>query len=570
MNPKSSLGLATKPTVTDLPILVVGGGPTGLLAANLLGQRGVPVVLVERNATTSDSAKAISLDDESLRVMQLAGLERDVSKIVIPGTGTRYYGASGRPLFHAGGGHYRFGHPFKNPFAQPELERVLREGLARFGHVEVNFSTELTGFEVEGSSVSATVRSAGSNENRVIEASFVLGCDGGRSTVRELMGITMIGRSFDDVWLVADTINDPHDERYGMHFGQPDRPHVIIPGNNGRCRYEFLIRPDEGCQGEQPSFELVCRLVSPYRTLRPEDVERSVMYTFHAVVAERLALGRCFLLGDAAHMMPPFAGQGLNSGIRDAANLEWKIALVRANRANERLLSTYESERRPHAQAIVDLSRRLGQIVMTTSRVRAALRDVAVRACMLTRRGRRYLCEMRFRPHSRFRAGFVLRSKDRSADELIGTAIPQPVVLRGSSYEFARLDDVLGDDFCVLGVSLGDAEWALLDAARLPIVGQGRVDVVLGDRALHDRRSREAIGDTDGRLEEFFTPFKGRFVLVRPDRVIAAIVTALELTALSDWLSPFVASSAYPMESPVDAPESSAGEVDGREPVATD
>ncbi|MFJ8108383.1 bifunctional 3-(3-hydroxy-phenyl)propionate/3-hydroxycinnamic acid hydroxylase [Streptomyces sp. NPDC096132] len=507
------------------PVLVVGAGPTGLTAAHLLGSRGVRVLLVERNTTTSDDAKAISLDDESLRTLQQAGLDEALYPIIVPGTGTKYFGIGGRPLVHARGtGDQRFGHPFKNPFAQPDLERVLCEQLRRHPNVDVRFGTRLTALTQRPDRVRVSL-STDAEDGLVeeLDVSYVLGCDGGRSTVRELLSIPMRGTSFpDEVWLVADTLEDAHDQRYGMHHGDPDRPVVIVPGRGGRCRYEFRLEPGECEAGTPPPFQLVRRLLGPYREITPEQVERAVAYSFHALLAERLRDGRCFLLGDAAHMMPPFAGQGLNSGLRDAANLCWKIDEVLAGRAGDALLDTYDTERRPHARAVIDLSVRLGRIVMTTSRGRALLRDLLVRGAMRTPPGRRYLTEMRYRPTTRVRSGAVVRLNG-PRQSLVGTPLAQPRVLSGPHHLATRLDDVLGPGWSLLGVGVPDSAWTA--AARSGLPDSAHVDVYLEDRAPRDRDGRVGIADADGRLDALLTGLAGHFVLVRPDRLVAAVFT---------------------------------------------
>ncbi|SPF02803.1 bifunctional 3-(3-hydroxy-phenyl)propionate/3-hydroxycinnamic acid hydroxylase [Streptomyces sp. MA5143a] len=515
------------PTTSAPPsVLVVGAGPTGLTAAHLLGSRGIRVLLVERNATTSDAAKAISLDDESLRTLQSAGgLDEAVYPILVPGTGTKYFGIGGRTLFHARGtGDQRHGHPFKNPFAQPDLERVLREQLCRLPCVDVRFDTRLTALVTQNPDrVSVSLRTGGEDGPvEELDVSYVLGCDGGRSTVRDLLDIPMRGRTFPDVWLVADTLQDPHDQRYGMHHGDPDRPVVIVPGRDGRCRYEFRLKPGECDAGAHPPFALVRELLEPYREITPEQVERAVAYSFHALLADRLRDGRCFLLGDAAHMMPPFAGQGLNSGVRDAANLCWKIAEVLAGRADDALLDTYDSERRPQARAVIDLSVRLGRIVMTTSRPRALLRDLLVRTAMRTPPGRRYLTEMRYRPDTRVRAGAVVRTEGPGR-ELVGTMLPQPRVLREQDHRLTRLDDVLGAGWSLLGIGVTDADWSAVGRTGIP--DATAVDVFLDDRAPRDRAGRVGIADADGRLDALLTRLTGSFVLVRPDRLVAAVFT---------------------------------------------
>lgn len=524
--------------MAELPVLVVGAGPTGLTAANLLGSLGVRVLVVERNATTSDDAKAISLDDESLRIMQLAGLDAAIYPIIVPGTGTRYFGARGRPLVHARGtGGHRFGHPFKNPFAQPDFERVLRAELGRFDHVEQRFGTRLAALRQEPDRVRVWLQPSGGGPTEPLDVAYVLGCDGGRSTVRELIGIAMRGRSFEDVWLVADTLADPHDQRYGMHHGDPRRPHVIVPGRDGRCRYEFLLLPGECQPGERPPFELLRELLRPYREITPEQVERAVAYRFHALLADRMREGRCFLLGDAAHMMPPFAGQGLNSGLRDAANLCWKLADVLAGRAGEALLDTYDAERRPHAQAVIELSVRLGRIVMTTDRRRAWLRDVVVRGAMRTRPGRRYLTEMRYRPATRVRSGAVVQL-DGAAHPLVGTLLPQPRVLHGPAHRVTRLDDVLGTGWSLLGIDVPDDGWTGAEVAGLPPVT--RVDVALDDRAPRERAGRTGIADADGQLQALGADLAGRFLLVRPDRLIAAVFPPAQAARVGAALHPLL------------------------------
>ncbi|MER5836384.1 bifunctional 3-(3-hydroxy-phenyl)propionate/3-hydroxycinnamic acid hydroxylase [Streptomyces sp. NPDC002130] len=507
-------------------VLVVGAGPTGLTAAHLLGSRGVRVLLVERNATTSNDAKAISLDDESLRTLQSAGgLDEAVYPILVPGTGTRYFGIGGRMLFHARGtGDQRYGHPFKNPFAQPDLERVLREELRRLPTVDVRFDTRLTDVVTQHPDLVRVMLRTGGEDGpvEVLDVSYVLGCDGGRSTVRDLLSIPMHGRSFPDVWLVVDTLQDTHDQRFGMHHGDPDRPVVIVAGRDGRCRYEFRLKPGECDAGTPPPFSLVRELLAPYREITSEQVERAVAYSFHALLADRLRDGRCFLLGDAAHMMPPFAGQGLNSGVRDAANLCWKISEVLAARAGDTLLDTYDTERRPHARAVIDLSVRLGRIVMATSRPRAALRDLLIRTAMYTPPGRRYLTEMRYRPDTRVTSGAVVGT-DGPGRGLVGTMLPQPRVLRGQDHHVIRLDDVLGQGWSLLGVGVTDADWTAVARTGLPDAVS--VDVFLDDRAPRDRAGRAGIADADGQLDALFTGLAGHFVLVRPDRLVAAVFT---------------------------------------------
>ena len=524
-------------TVTELDsrydVVIVGCGPTGLVTANLLGDAGLSVLVLERNPATSSEAKAISLDDESLRTMNRAGLRPWLHEIVVPGTGTRYYDRRRRPLWHAHGPTPTpHGHAIKSPFAQPELEAALLDGLSRFPQVAVEFSSEVTAVRQTSSHADALVRS-GAGE-RWVQAGHLLGCDGARSTVREQLGITMRGSSFSQRWIVIDTIEDQHDERYGIHCGDPDRPFVIIPGRDGRCRYEFPLRDDEASDGVA-GYELIARLLAEHRALDTDQVERVAVYRFHALVAERWGVGRCFLLGDAAHMMPPFAGQGLNSGVRDANNLAWKLIAVAEGRAGAPLLETYELERRPHAEATIRLSVRLGEIVMTTSPVRALVRDLAIRAALRVPHARRWLEEMRFRPTHGYQQGFVARLGADSS--LPGTALGQPRVLL-SDGSTPPLDDVLGPGFALLAVEIGaETRARLSDSDFWDRRLKARRVSVSSDRFPRDDSEWLAITDDDGTLRRLLAPAAGRYVLVRPDRFVAAVFDPGESPAVVADLS---------------------------------
>ncbi|WP_232006969.1 bifunctional 3-(3-hydroxy-phenyl)propionate/3-hydroxycinnamic acid hydroxylase [Mycobacterium sp. 1245805.9] len=498
-----------------LDVVVCGAGPVGLTAAALLARRGLKVAVLERNEATSDEPKAISIDDEALRVFQQAGIVDAVLDIVVPGTGTRYYDSAGSPLFHARAAWpLRFGYPFKNPFAQPDLEKVLVSTLAALPNVTLHFGTEVTA--VEQTANGARVCASHGAQRHYFDATYVFGCDGGRSAIRQMHGVTMSGRSHSEVWLVVDTVADTHTERYAMHHGDPHRPHVIVPGLNGRCRYEFRLFDGEGDTGVDPPFELIRHLVSRYRALQPEHIERAVNYRFNALVANQWMIGRSFLLGDAAHMMPPFAGQGLNSGIRDAANLAWKVADVIDGRLDEGVLDSYERERRPHAAATVRLSEQLGRIVMTTSKRMAQRRDSLVRMAVGTSEGRNYLEHMRYRPLQHYTEGLVIGA-DRA--DLVGVPIGQPLVFDSAAHRLGRLDDILGDGWAILAVDLLDDKWCGLDDV-IRAFDVTTAAVTTRDTLPHS--TRRVLIDVDRGLQRELSDYTGRFVLLRPDRFVAA------------------------------------------------
>lgn len=516
---------------TKTDVVVVGAGPVGMTAAALLAARGINVVILEQRLGTSDEPKAISIDDEALRTYQQAGIDGAISSIIVPGTGTRYYDANNEPLFQARAGvPYRLGHPFKNPFAQPDLERVLAGALGDQDLVTVQFGTKVIG--VEADEDFAYVTAEGPNGVETFTAAFVLGADGGRSIVRELkFDNAMSGRSFSNVWLVADTLEDPHTERYGMHHGDPERPHVIVPGLNGRCRYEFLLFEGEGQPGDAPDLALIRQLLAPYRTIDEHQIERSVNYRFNGVSADKYRMGKFFVLGDAAHMMPPFAGQGLNSGIRDAANLCWKIAEVLEGKAPDSILDTYEVERKPHAEAVIRQSIRLGSVVMGTNRRVAEHRDKLVRSALETSDGRAFFEEMRYRAIAHF-TGELTATSDA------GHVIGQPLVFSTASRTSQRLDETVGDGWVLYGVDV-DPEWWEQAGELAERFGATRWHVPFADTQPRTAAVDGVLIDLDGGLYREFEPFRGKFVLQRPDHFTSAIFAPAELseilTKTSNW-----------------------------------
>jgi 3-(3-hydroxy-phenyl)propionate hydroxylase len=508
--------------VSATSVLVVGAGPTGLAAANVLGRLGVETIVVERDRSVASEPRAVSIDDEAMRLLQWLGLAEDAAPAVRPGTGTRYYSAAGRLLAAASTPTPPpFGHPLKNPIDHGAFTRMLLDGLAEHPTVAVRLGSELVGLDAAGDRAEALVRAPDGSEE-TIEARWVLGCDGGRSATRKLLGIEMAGRSLEEPWLVVDTCDDPHDERHAMHHGDPARPHVVLPYGDGRCRYEFLLLPGED-DAIATSFAMAQRLLAVHRPdLRPEHVLRQRVYVFHALLATTWRRGRAFLLGDAAHMMPPFAGQGLNSGLKDAANLAWKVAAVVRGELGERVLDSYERERRRHAAEMIDLSVRRGRVVMTTSRARARVRDAAALLARRVPALRRRLDTLPVKPPARHHEGLVVRGV-----AIAGAMLPQPRVLLADG-RLALLDDVLGDWFALLAVE------PIEGAARSPIwdhLGARRVRLVLDDRfppstAQHDP---PVVADADGLLRDALADCRGQIVVVRPDRfVIGAFAPARE------------------------------------------
>jgi 3-(3-hydroxy-phenyl)propionate hydroxylase len=524
----------------EVEVLIVGGGPTGLAAANALGQLGVEAMLVEQEPGVAELPRAVSVDDEAMRFMQWLGLAEAMRDIVLPGTGTKFYGRHGQLLAYSQGPPAPLnGQPIKNPIDHSEFQLALLRGLDRYPRVDVRHRARFTGFEARPDGVLATIEAEG--ETETVKARYLLGADGGRSVVRTLIGQEpMTGSAFAERWLVVDTVDDHHDERYAMHYGDPMRPRVVVVGRGGRCRYEFLIDEDEDPSEDEVS-RLAIELVSSYRSLTEDDVVRAAIYKFYALVADEFCRDRVFIMGDAAHMMPPFAGQGLNSGLRDAANLCWKLAARVQGRAGTELLDSYTLERQPHVRATVALSVRLGAIMMTRSRAKAAARDAIFAICGRFPPGRRRLAKLLSRPPTLHRRGFVVEP----SAPLAGGILTQSSVIDAAGH-IVGLDDVLGDAFALLGVEVEPRCFADLAASIWEQLAPKHVHLTLDHRLPAAQPELNGIADFKGALAAQLEPVRGRFVLVRPDRIVAGSFAPAEEGRFAERLAPLLGRAVTP------------------------
>lgn len=511
-------------------VVVVGAGPVGLAVANLLADQDISVLVMEANTTTSDEPRAISLVDESLRTLQSLGLVDDIASDLVWNTGASYRGAKGQPLVVVPPAVARFGYPQKSFFDQPGLLRALLKGCEVREGVTIVYDTLVVSVDQSGAGVRMTAQQGG--EQIVVDASYVVGCDGGRSTVRTLSGIKMTGSSQEEPWIVLDLQNDPHDERMAIFHCDPRRPVVIVPGSQGRCRYEFMLLPGETAETVL-EHDFIRQLVAPYRgELDAADIRRSTVYVSHQLVAERWRDGRVLLAGDAAHLMPPFAGQGLNTGLRDARNLAWKLAAVIKGSADESLLDTYDLERRPHAAAMVQLSHRMGKLIMTSDRRKAWLRDTAFSLARFAPSVKQYFAAMKFVKTAKITGGCTADLGDDSA--MRGASLPQPHVFDAWGRR-SRLDDNLGRGWALIATGPHtDDPFAAVDLGHLDHLQPRLVHVLPVDRVPRNA-AHQQLSDFDGLLPQ---PSSPRFLLVRPDRVVAADFTAGDEKRVADALDP--------------------------------
>jgi 3-(3-hydroxy-phenyl)propionate hydroxylase len=516
----------------EADVVIVGAGPSGLTLANILGLQGVRTIIAEERDTLIDYPRGVGLDDEALRTFQSIGLVDHVLPHTVPNQILRFFDSKRRLLAEMAPPDARFGWPKRNGFVQPMVDAELFRGLKRFDHVEVRFGHRMQNCAESDDGV--TVEFADGREP--LHARYVVGCDGGRSATRRLMGVSFDGTTSSTRWLVIDCANDPLGHPNSEVGADPARPYVSISIAHGIRRFEFMIHADETDEeAEDPEFvrRMLAKLVPhPERV----DIIRHRVYTHHSRIAGAFRKGRLMLAGDAAHLMPVWQGQGYNSGIRDAANLGWKLAAVVNGHAGDALLDTYDIERRKHARAMIDLSTMVGRVISPTNRRVAALRDRVIHAASAVPTLKRYILEMRFKPMPRYQQGAVFHADASSDTSPTGTLFIQPRV-DTREQQNVLLDEVVGPGFAVLCWSnnlravLGDQafnRWKALGATF--VAARPMTQLHWAD---HDDPDVVVVGDRTGALKSWFDTHPDSVVFLRPDRCIAGACIAQRAPEIS-------------------------------------
>ncbi len=414
----------------DCDVLIAGGGPTGVTLALLLARRGVSVIVAEKEADIYPLPRAAHLDHEAIRILQEAGVADAV--IATSRTTERYdfLTASGEILLRFEGSDRvgAGGWPSANMIHQPSIEAALRAQLAQYPQAALNSCWELLSFVEDDAGVTARLERP--DGERALRARYLVGADGARSPVREACGILFEDLGFEEPWLVVDTIVHDFERlpKANLQICDPARPTTCVLMGEGRHRWEFMILPGEDPSeiSADPSIEA---LLAPWNVAGAVTLERKAVYTFRARIAEQWRKGRVLLAGDAAHQTPPFAGQGMCSGLRDAANLAWKLAAVTQDQAGDALLDSYQPERAPNLRATIEMAVMMGRTVCITDPAAAAMRDAQMLAAREA--GQSGDGALEYPPIA---SGMILAGSPAA-----GSYFPQPV-----SPEGERLDDVLG------------------------------------------------------------------------------------------------------------------------------
>lgn len=374
-------------------VAIVGGGPVGALAANLLAREGLSVILLEKERSLHPLPRAVHLDHEMMRLLQWAGVidavlpdMRDTDGHLHVGADMgviRYMGTVGKPRPYGWANDYFF--------YQPELEAHLRAGLRSLPAVDLRLGAEFVSLEQTGEAVS--LRFVEEGREASVTARWAIGCDGSRSPVRKALGVDLCDLDFEEPWLVVDAevegpvafpaiagVPDGADlQRLSVMMCDPRRPTTIVPGRGNHRRWEFMLLPGEDDRA-MTAPAIVNGLVGAWMRDVPHEIVRAATYRFHGLVAEHWQIGNVFLAGDAAHQTPPFFGQGMCHGLRDVANLAWKMSAIANEGAPCALLETYQPERDPQVRSVIGAAVDAGRYICELDPEKAAKRDADLRA----------------------------------------------------------------------------------------------------------------------------------------------------------------------------------------------
>lgn len=516
----------------QVDVIIVGAGPTGLTLANFLGAAGVKTILVEQNPSTVNEPRAVSIDDESMRTMQALGLASKVEAVVARGYGSRYLAPNGKCFATVEPVTREYGFDKRNAFQQPEIEDILRKGLARYPCVQTHFGSKMEGFKQDQTGVEVTVKST-DGETKTLHACFMVACDGGRSPTRKELDIPLEGSTFREQWLIVDLVKTKNRFRHTEVYCDPSLPCISLPGPDGIRRYEFMLdKNQDEKKAEEESF--VRQLLAKVGPDQNAELRRVQVYTFHGRIAKQWRIERIFLAGDAAHLTPPFAGQGMNSGLRDAHNLGWKLAQALKSTDHDALLDSYQTERSPHAWNMIELALNMGRVMMPASRIQAAAVRTGFRILSLYPPVRDYFAQMRYKPKPRFPAGLQTSDGRPAKTTMVGRLFPQPEVEDINRQRFL-LDDIIGNRSALLVFS--EQPDLCIDEKTLSTYAENDIPVIgITPEWMNPVKAQFPIVRDVSRFlsAKSFVPYHEHAFLLRPDHYVAATAHLDHLTDLDE------------------------------------
>jgi 3-(3-hydroxy-phenyl)propionate hydroxylase len=506
------MSVQSKPAIYD--VAIVGFGPSGAVAAGLLGAQGIRTFVCDKLRDVYDKPRAIALDHEIIRLFQQMGVAKKIKPFAEPFTDSVYYGVDGQIIKRMStvSPPYPLGHTPSIVFTQPPAERILREHAQSFSCVTLALGQTLTQVTQDAQAVTLSL-SGDDGTTSTVQARYVIACDGASSTVRGQVGIELQDLDFDEPWLVVDVlVNDKGLAKLpttSVQYCNPERPctYLICPGRHRR--WEISINPGEDPQ-QVATAEGTWKLLAPWLTPEDATLWRQASYRFHALVAAQWRKGRVFVAGDAAHQQPPFLGQGMCQGLRDVANLCWKLGAVLRGEAGDALLDTYGIERKGHVTELTSRIKDIGKIICQRDPAKARARDARLLA----------ECGGVVKPTPRQDVqpalqGGLLAPQTHPAR---GSIFPQPLLKVGEG-EPQRMDDVLGSG------------WRLILAANADVDLERLAKGTALPRFKAAMLGTPELTETQGVLARWFDRHGVIAAIVRPDHYVYGVAfSETELT----------------------------------------
>lgn len=529
--------VSTKNIEFTTEVAILGAGPVGLTLANYLSKQGVQVTVIEQLDQLIDYPRAIGIDDEALRTIQSLGLVEQVLPHTTPNHAMRFLTPKGHCFADIQPLTREFGFSRRNAFIQPQVDNVLLQGLKQYSQTQVLFSRQLTEFSQDAQSVTLKMQNK-QGQNEVVKAQYLIACDGGNSVVRRTLNIGFDGKTAPNQWIVIDIENDPLATPHIYLCCDPVRPYVSAALPHGIRRFEFMVMPGE-TQEELSKPENINKLLAKVLpNTQNIEVIRQRVYTHNARIADKFRVDRILLAGDAAHIMPVWQGQGYNSGMRDAFNLGWKMALVVKGKAGPELLDSYQIERKDHAKAMIDLSVMAGHVLAPPKKWQGFVRDGIAYALNYIKPIKQYLLEMRFKPMPQYHDGVLIQNKLKNSP--VGKMFIQPKVELVSG-EQVLLDEIIGNDFAILAWGV-DPQWGLSETSlqQWKKLGVKFIQVLPAVQLQNEKRKQYdgviCVGDIGTDIRTWFGRTSDSMVILRPDRFVAALAIPQSVDQISQAL----------------------------------
>ena len=505
------------PEQYDADVAIIGYGPTGLIGALTLANKGASVIAFERDQDIYARARAVTINDWTMRILQDLGIDERIDRVIEPQRALRWVTYDGHEVMRVEHPPSTLGTPGRKPrfynIYQPTMEAELRRCAEEYDDLVVRYGTEVTAVEQDEDGVTVTARDRETGAETTTRARYAIAADGGSSATRKMLGISMTGETVDTLWVVIDCRVKRWwpDRDFLTFWTDRERPVVDIALSAGNHRWEIPLKPGETEADFPTSAEVWPLLAAMGVTEDDVEIHQHAFYRHHVRMAETFRSGRVFLAGDAAHLMPPWAGAGMQTGMRDAYNLGWKIAGIVGGDLGEEWLETYEAERRPSAEFYTAVAVGLGRVIKQEATPEELEAMNTIPEGLVTP------WEPPINAAPTLVAGWI--QGETGDASIVGRYLPQPLVCDAVGH-LDRLDGLLPKGFVVLGNDVDPLE-VLSAEERAGWDALGASYVAVRPKTSYTRAASDLV-DLEEALLPWLDRYGARVVGVRPDKFVAA------------------------------------------------